>query len=280
MEYTRCPHLGSTTDSETCFSFPTGSNACYRFGNLQAVDPAHQSSYCLSVGYAACPVFQAAEPDRLLRELSLPAEAKPTRWRIVFAGVFVLTLLIASIYLVLAGSATPAEQGSGAPLETNTPGAFLVFIDGTPVQIGTFGTLTPESLLAEGLDQFLNVFRTRTPTPFMPLPTGTPFTPSPTSTASPTATATVFIWPTSTLFVFPTPVFYTPTASATYLIATYTPLPTLTFTPSASSTPTVPVASSTPPVPTPAATVVLPTSTVTPLIEPTAAPYFTPTPSN
>ncbi len=54
----RCPHLGTMEDAGTALAFASDANQCYRTRLPVPVSTVHQQSYCLSGGYAECPVFQ------------------------------------------------------------------------------------------------------------------------------------------------------------------------------------------------------------------------------
>lgn len=66
---TACPHIGLQQDPDSLVSYPTAANLCYRCRPQVTPSREHQSLYCLSSEYRACPIIQAGD-----KEITLPAE--------------------------------------------------------------------------------------------------------------------------------------------------------------------------------------------------------------
>ena len=50
-----CPILGSSSDTETPYNFPTRRNRCFADYTQTSISYSHQESYCLGGNYEQCP---------------------------------------------------------------------------------------------------------------------------------------------------------------------------------------------------------------------------------
>lgn len=92
----RCPHLGLSDDSDTCISYPSDWNLCYKARSATAPRLEHQRAFCLSKEYTGCPVYLNQNIVSLPRELKLPHNPHRARslnmLSAVLLGLLILTL--------------------------------------------------------------------------------------------------------------------------------------------------------------------------------------------
>jgi len=96
-----CPFFGLDDDPETASTFPSDRNRCYRLSKSRAISLDHQSSYCLSANYPACPIYQMQEPKPLaFTNLSPPSSilANPFFWPIIVMILAFLSMIGLFLY--------------------------------------------------------------------------------------------------------------------------------------------------------------------------------------
>ena len=188
--YQGCPYLGLPDDPQTTLLFPAPRGFCHRAYPPEAVQLAHQQTYCLTLEHVQCPVYKASKRRPLPLMLREPAYEElvghsMTWQRVVTVATIILFVGLSSYWGM---SRLPDNQESGNELVVAAP---------NPTETATAPLLTQTSL------------------PIVKLPTHTP-TAVATKTPLPTATSTPTIVPTET----PIP---TPIVTATF--TTTIPLP-------------------------------------------------------
>ncbi len=143
-----CPYVGLFDDPDTYYSFPTDGNHCHLAYPVEPVSLTHQSTTCLTPGFASCLVYKQGQ-DRVIR---LP---RSLRWRspldrgrrrrrvVLFFTIVLVVLSIVTVTVVTMRTSltvavselsqtlaalvpatvtpTPSQVPSPLPLPTQTP---------------------------------------------------------------------------------------------------------------------------------------------------------------
>lgn len=92
-----CPHLGMKEDRNTALQFPSEGNFCYNLKPIKPISRTHQSDYCLTDGYEACPLFAKEEGTGIPSGIISPIYRRRQERRIFFgslAFIFILGLVM------------------------------------------------------------------------------------------------------------------------------------------------------------------------------------------
>ncbi|MBU2611629.1 MAG: hypothetical protein KJ606_11905 [Chloroflexi bacterium] len=90
-----CPFVGLGDDSQTRLAYPSAWNVCYRVLPPASPRLEHQSAYCLTSGYLACPVLRGKRDAPLPDAIRAPrVESGQGRWRTSWSVVAAVGLLL------------------------------------------------------------------------------------------------------------------------------------------------------------------------------------------
>ena len=90
-----CPFVGLADDSQTRLAYPSAWNVCYRAASPASPRLEHQSAYCLTSGYLACPVLRGKRDAPLPKAICAPrVESGQGRWRTSLSVVAAVGLLL------------------------------------------------------------------------------------------------------------------------------------------------------------------------------------------
>ncbi len=89
-----CPYLGLYKDRDTCISYPSPGNSCYRGRRPVRVLLEYQESCCLSDAYPECPVYKGGGKVTLAKENREPnAHLRRRIQNLIMVGILVLLAL-------------------------------------------------------------------------------------------------------------------------------------------------------------------------------------------
>jgi hypothetical protein len=124
-----CPFLGLKDDSTTSFTYPELANHCFRCDIPAIPVLEHQSAFCLTKTYTACPVFNQADGGAFPPDIRFDIRVRPSfQKRIGYFSAFVIGILL----IVLAfWFAVPSFSAGQLPTR-NAPASSMMAISLTP----------------------------------------------------------------------------------------------------------------------------------------------------
>lgn len=104
-----CPYLGLRNDRDTCISYPSPGNSCYRGPQPVSVLLEYQESCCLTDTYPECPVYQGGGKVMLSRENREPNARQKRRIQNGVMAAILILLALGTAWMVYANQVTIKE---------------------------------------------------------------------------------------------------------------------------------------------------------------------------
>ena len=149
MQESICPYLGLSEDPKTALSFPSDGNFCHRAVPPAGVKIEHQRVYCLTALHQDCPVLNSEQTGPLPVELSVPLNQhrRPQQlWRQLLIPAAILVFILSTLFILLKTPLNTDQASQEAAINQAKTNESMILL-GTltlPTMNGSAGAGTPE----------------------------------------------------------------------------------------------------------------------------------------